>query len=379
LLNFTWWVNRKDPNGRNLFAGGFLGLDNIGVFDRSNPLPTGGHLEQADGTAWMAFYCATMLSMALELAGVDQSYEDIASKFFEHFIAITDAMNGLGGTGLWDDEDGFYYDVLQANGTTVPLRIRSMVGIIPLFAVEILEQHVIDKLPGFKKRMEWFIRHRRDLARHIAYCEADGHPGTDSDDPHDHRLLAIPSRERLERMLRYILDENEVLSPYGVRALSRVHNERPYVFHAGGQEHRVDYVPGESNTGLFGGNSNWRGPIWFPVNYLLVEALERYHHFYGNDLKVECPTGSGNWLNLKQVAGELSRRLVRIFLPDEQGRRPCHGGDPRYADDPHWRDLVLFYEYFHGDTGRGVGASHQTGWTSLVSRFLESIAISPHE
>ncbi len=377
LLNFTWWVNRKDPRGRNLFAGGFLGLDNIGVFDRSQPLPTGGHLEQADGTAWMAFYCATMLSMALELASVDPAYEDIASKFFEHFVAITDAMNGLGGTGLWDEEDGFYYDVLQANGSTVPLRVRSMVGIIPLFAVEILEQHVIDRLPGFKKRMDWFLKHRQDLARHISYCQSDGHDGTDSDDPHDHRLLAIPSRERLERVLRYLLDENEFLSPYGIRALSRVHKDHPYVFNAGGQDHRVDYVPGESTTGLFGGNSNWRGPIWFPVNYLLIEALERYHHFYGNDLKVECPTGSGHWLNLQQVACELAHRLASLFLPDEHGRRPCHGDDRRYADDPHWRELVLFYEYFHGDTGRGVGASHQTGWTSLVSRLLEDVA-RPH-
>lgn len=375
LINFTWWVNRKDPQGRNLFAGGFLGLDNIGVFDRSKPLPTGGHLEQADGTAWMAFYCATMLAIALELAAEDASYEDVASKFFEHFVSITDAMNRLGGMGLWDEEDGFYYDVLNANGTTLPLRIRSMVGIIPLFAVEVLEQDVIDKLPGFKKRMEWFLEHRQDLARHISYCESGAHNGHDHE--HIHRLLAVPSRERLVRVLRYVLDESEFLAPHGVRALSRHHHEHPYQIQAGGTAHRVDYVPGESNTGLFGGNSNWRGPIWFPVNFVLIEALERYHHFYGDTLRVECPTGSGQMMNLRQVAGELASRLVRLFTPDETGRRPCHGDDRRYVDDPHWRDLLLFHEYFHGDTGRGVGASHQTGWTALVSILLHNRVHSP--
>jgi hypothetical protein len=375
LINFTWWVNRKDPQGRNLFAGGFLGLDNIGVFDRSQPLPTGGHLEQADATAWMAFYCATMLSMALELADDDSSYEDIASKFFEHFVAITDAMNHLGGMGLWDEHDGFYYDVLNVNGTTLPLRIRSMVGIIPLFAVEVLEQDIIDALPGFKKRLEWFLKHRQDLARHITYCVSDAHSGHDN--KHAHRLLAVPSRERLKRVLRYVLDESEFLSPYGVRALSRFHLEHPYQLHVGGVEHRVDYVAGESTTGLFGGNSNWRGPVWFPVNFLLVEALERYHHFYGDTLKVECPTGSGAEMNLKEVATEISSRLARLFLPDETGRRPCHGDDRRYASDPHWRDLVLFHEYFHGDSGRGVGASHQTGWTALVANLLSSMADAP--
>ncbi len=368
LINFTWWVNRKDPQGRNLFAGGFLGLDNIGVFDRSQPLPTGGHLEQADGTAWMAFYCVTMLSMALELAADDPSYEDIASKFFEHFVSITDAMNTLGGMGLWDEQDGFYYDVLNVNGTTMPLRIRSMVGIIPLFAVEVLEQDVIDRLPDFKKRLKWFIKHRSDLARHVAYCESDSTPGR------KRRLLAIPSRERLTNVLRYVLDESEFLAPYGVRALSRYHQDHPYQLHVGGTEHRVDYVPGESNTDLFGGNSNWRGPIWFPVNFLLIEALERYHHFYGDSLKVECPTGSGQMMNLKEVASEISSRLTRLFVPDESGGRPCHGADHRYTDDPHWRKLVLFHEYFHGDNGRGVGASHQTGWTALVANLLHDLA-----
>jgi hypothetical protein len=372
LLNFTWWVNRKDPKGRNLFAGGFLGLDNIGVFDRSQALPDGGHLEQADGTAWMAFFCATMLSMAMELATSDPSYEDIASKFFEHFVSITDAMNCLGGMGLWDEEEGFYYDLLNVNGTTLPLRSRSMVGIIPLFAVEVLEQDTVDRLPGFKKRLDWFLRHRQDLARHISYCVSDQCEGHDH--RHSHRLLAVPSRERLLRVLRYVLDESEFLSPFGVRALSGFHREQPYAIHIGGQEHRIEYVPGESNTGLFGGNSNWRGPVWFPVNYLLIEALERYHHFYGDTLKVECPTGSGRMANLKEVADDLAGRLTQLFVPDDRGRRPCHGDESRYADDPHWRDLVLFHEYFHGDNGRGVGASHQTGWTALVANLLESVA-----
>jgi hypothetical protein len=380
LINFTWWVNRKDPHGRNLFAGGFLGLDNIGVFDRSKPLPMGGHLEQADGTAWMAFYCTTMLSIALELASEDPSYEDIASKFFEHFVAITDAMNSLGGMGLWDEEDGFYYDVLNVDGATLPLRIRSMVGIIPLFAVEVLEQDVIDELPGFKKRLEWFLKHRPDLARHVTYCLSDAAAPVvrGSPDPappaHSHRLLAIPSPERLVRVLRYILDENEFLSPYGVRALSQYHQDKPFIMNIDGQQHRVGYVPGESDSGLFGGNSNWRGPIWFPVNYLLIEALERYHHFFGDALRVECPTGSGRLMNLKQVADEITSRLIGLFLPDQSGRRPCHGNQTRYATDPHWKDLLLFHEYFHGDSGRGIGASHQTGWTALVVNLLQNIA-----
>jgi hypothetical protein len=368
LLNFTWWVNRKDVEGNNLFSGGFLGLDNIGVFDRSRPLPTGGHLEQADGTAWMAFYCTTMLSMAIELARDNPACEDLASKFFEHFIAIVDAMNSLGGQGLWDEQDGFYYDQLHLEGATIPLRIRSMVGIIPLFAAENLEADVVDSLPGFSKRMRWFIENRQDLARYISYFESPGDHG------HGHRLLAIPSRERLERVLRYVLDENEFLSPYGVRSLSRYHADHPFILQAGGEEHRVEYTPGESTTGLFGGNSNWRGPVWFPLNYLLIEALDRYHHFYGDTLKVECPTGSGRYLDLAGVARELGRRLTRLFLPDADGRRPCHGDDARFRDDPHWRDYVLFYEYFHGDTGRGVGASHQTGWTALAVRMIENLA-----
>ena len=368
LLNFTWWVNRKDARGCHLFSGGFLGLDNIGVFDRSKPLCNGGDLEQADGTAWMAFYCTTMLSIALELATEDPIYEDIASKFFEHFVGIADAMNCLGGSGLWNEADGFYYDQLMADGRTMPMQIRSMVGIIPLFAVEVLDDEAIQRLTGFRKRMEWFLKYRSDLGRHISYMQRN-----DDGTTHGHRLLAIPSRERLERVLRYLLDENEFLSPYGVRALSRIYQDRPYVVRLCGQEQQVAYVAGESDSGLFGGNSNWRGPIWMPVNYLLIEALERYHHFYGDDLRVECPTGSGKMMNLKQVACEIARRLTSIFLADSSGRRPCHGDDWRYATSPHWRDLVLFYEYFHGDNGRGAGASHQTGWTALVARLLEDL------
>ncbi|MEO8227121.1 MAG: glucosidase [Gemmatimonadota bacterium] len=364
LLNFTWWVNRKDVNGRHLFAGGFLGLDNIGVFDRSRPLPGGGRLEQADGTAWMAFFCSTMLSMALELASADPAYEDMASKFFEHFIAIIDAMNAVGVRGLWHEEDGFYYDELHIGDTEVPLQIRSLVGVIPLFACEVLEQDVIDRLPGFRKRTEWFLANRPDLAGCTSYMKSHGG---------GHRLLAVPSRERLVRVLSHVLDEAEFLSPYGIRSVSRAHLNHPFVLEAEGVTYRVDYEPGEATTRLFGGNSNWRGPVWFPLNYLLIEALERYDHFYGDDLTVEFPTGSGHRLTLGGVARELQARLVSIFLPDGSGARPVHGTERRYADDPHWRDLVLFHEYFHGETGRGLGASHQTGWTALVTGLIEDL------
>jgi hypothetical protein len=368
LLNFTWWVNRKDPEGRNLFAGGFLGLDNIGAFDRSKPLPMGGHLEQADGTGWMAFYCATMLSIALELAREDPAYEDVASKFFEHFIAIADAINTLGGTGLWDEKDGFYYDQLHAGGTIIPIRARSGVGLLPLIACEVLEEAVIDKLPGFKKRMQWFLDNRPDLAASITAMHLkDG-------DGHGHRLLSIPTRERLVRALRYALDEQEFLSPHGVRSLSAVHRDHPYTFDVSGARYEVDYAPGESTTGVFGGNSNWRGPVWLPLNYLLVEALERYDHFYGDTLQVEYPTRSGRQATLGEVAQDLAARLATLFVRDATGRRPCFGDDPRYAGDPHWQDLVLFHEYFHGDTGQGLGASHQTGWTSLAVKFFEECA-----
>ncbi len=368
LLNFTWWVNRKDVSGRNLFSGGFLGLDNIGVFDRSQPLPTGGYLEQADGTAWMAFFCGTMLSIALELASEDPSYEDMASKFFEHFIAITDAMNHFGGTGLWNQEDGFYYDQLQLPSKAVHLKVRSLVGIIPLLAVEVLEDSIIQRLPGFTKRMSWFISQREDLARHISYMthrEVDGKTLS---------LLAIPNEDKLRQILRYILDEDEFFSPYGVRSLSKVHEKHPYVFRTEKQEYRVAYVPGESTTAMFGGNSNWRGPVWFPINYLIIEALERYHHFYGDDFKVECPTGSGNMMNLKEVSREMARRMSAIFLPDQNGKRPCHGDCNLYLNSPEWQELILFHEYFHGDSGKGLGASHQTGWTALVTRCLERLA-----
>jgi hypothetical protein len=377
MLNFTWWVNRKDPTGKNLFAGGFLGLDNIGVFDRNRPLPGGaGHLEQADGTAWMAFYCGTMLSMALELARHRSVYEDIASKFFEHFVAISDAMNTLGGSGLWDETDGFYYDQIFLNDQQHKLRVRSLVGVIPIIAVEVLEDATIDSLPGFKKRLDWFLRYRPDLARHISYMcghadDAAARPSDRTGCPHaGHRLLAIPSRERLASVLRYLLDENEFLSPFGIRSLSRVHHAQPYVFEAGGEQYRVDYTPGESTTGLFGGNSNWRGPIWFPINFLIVEALERYHHYYGDEFKVECPVGSGRMVTLEQAANEIRARLARLFLPDSNGRRPAHAGNRLLEADPHVRDLVLFHEHFHGDTGRGLGASHQTGWTALIATLL---------
>ncbi len=364
LLNFTWWINRKDLDGNHIFAGGFLGLDNIGVFDRSKPLPTGGHLEQADGTAWMAFYSATMLSIALELARENPAYDSLASKFFEHFTAISRAMNTFGGSGLWDDADGFYYDRLHSPSGTQPLRIRSMVGLIPLIACEVLEQDVIDALPKFRKRMEWFLANRPAEAAQIACM--DGRGG-------ERRLLAIPSRERLRRLLGYMLDESEFLSPFGLRSLSRVHRDAPFTLAVDGTTYQVAYDPAESTSGLFGGNSNWRGPVWFPLNYLLIESLERYHHFYGDTFQVECPSGSGVWMTLDQVARELSRRMTRLFLSDD-GRRACHGEDARFASDPHWRDLVLFHEYFHGDTGRGIGASHQTGWTALVLRFLEDHA-----
>jgi hypothetical protein len=368
LIMFTWWVNRKDTEGNHLFSGGFLGLDNIGVFDRSQPLPGGAMLEQADGTAWMAFFCTTMLAMSLELARQDPAYEDVASKFFEHFVAISDAINTLGGTGLWNEEDGFYCDQMLLGGRRVSLPIHSMVGIIPLFAASSLNEEVIfRRLPGFAKRMRWFLRNRQDLARNISFMESPKRP----DDTV--YLLAIPSRERLVRVLRTVLDENEFLSPFGVRSLSRLHREHPFELAVDGEVRRVEYVPGESRDGMFGGNSNWRGPIWFPANYLLIEALERYHHFYHDTLKVECPTGSGQMMSLDEVAAELRRRLASLFLADPQGRRPAHGNDPRFAADPHWKDLVLFYEYFHGDDGRGLGASHQTGWTALASLILNDL------
>ena len=375
LLNFTWWVNQKDVTGKHIFAGGFLGLDNIGVLDRSKRLPSGQVLEQADGTSWMAFYCGTMLNIALELATVDRTYEDIASKFFEHFVRIADAINTVGGDGLWCERDGFYYDQLQAGSRTIPMAVRSIVGLIPLMAVEVLDQETIGRLPGFKKRMDWFMANRQDLSRQITYmaCSSSSSPSVGGWRGSTW-LLAIPSVSRLKRVLGYMLDENEFLSPYGIRSLSAHHREQPFVLRVEGTERWVQYAPGESETSLFGGNSNWRGPIWMPINYLLIEALERYDYFYGDSLQVECPTGSGHMMTLKQVARELASRLCHLLLPEPVGLRPCHGLDLRFAVDPHFKDLVLFHEYFHADTGRGLGASHQTGWTALSTRLIEIAA-----
>ncbi|MFO1458004.1 MAG: glucosidase [Verrucomicrobiota bacterium] len=371
LLNFTWWVNRKDAQGQNLFSGGFLGLDNIGVFDRSHPLPHGGSLQQADATAWMAFYCSTMLAIALELAWdghrVHTAYEDMASKFLEHFVQIAEAMNTLGGTGLWDETDGFYYDEIRLDGSTHLLKTRSLVGLMPLIAVEVFDHEQIERLPGFTRRLRWFAQHRLDSERGVALGYSRSRQKL---------LLSIPTRERLRKVLGYLGHEEEFLSPYGIRSLSRFHEKNPYRLTLDGMEHRVDYAPGESDSALFGGNSNWRGPIWFPVNYLLIEALERYHHFYGPEFTVEYPTGSGRLETLAGIAADLERRLVSLFLPDAAGRRPCHGNDSRFSGDPHWRDLLLFHEYFHADTGRGCGASHQTGWTALVIRFLQDRSLS---
>jgi hypothetical protein len=367
LLNFTWWVNRKDAEGNNVFEGGFLGLDNIGVFDRSQPLPTGGRLAQSDGTSWMAMYCLNMLAISLELSIEDDAYEDLASKFWEHFLFISDAMNHLGDAGLslWDEEDGFYYDVLHLHDRhySMPLKVRSMVGLIPLFAVATIDPDVLDALPAFKRRLYWFIENRPDLTANINCARTPGRG--------ERRLLAIVYRDRLVRVLKYMLDENEFLSPYGIRALSRYHEGVPYVLHVDGADHRVDYEPAESSSGLFGGNSNWRGPIWFPVNYLLIESLQKFHHYYGDDFKVECPTGSGRMMNLWEVSQEISRRLSHIFLRGEDGTRPVFGEYAKMQHDPHFRDHVLFYEYFHGDNGSGVGASHQTGWTGLVAKLLQ--------
>ncbi|HEY2114222.1 MAG TPA: glucosidase [Candidatus Angelobacter sp.] len=370
LLNFTWWVNRKDPEGLNVFQGGFLGLDNIGVFDRSADLPTGGQIEQSDGTSWMAMYSLDMLAIALELAACDATYQDVASKFWEHFIYIARAMNNLGDDGLcmWNENDRFFYDVLHLpDGSRTPLRVRSMVGLIPLYAVQIIEPELLDSMPGFKMRLEWFIENRKDLTEHMACMETAGHK--------QRRLFSITDREQLTRILAVMLDENEFLSPHGIRALSRYHKVHPYMLDVAGINHQVDYEPGESTTGLFGGNSNWRGPIWFPVNFLLIQALRRFHEYYHESFRVECPTGSGRLMNLDEVADEISRRLVSTFQRDPQGRRPVFGANEKFQTDPHWRDYVPFYEYFHGDTGAGVGASHQTGWTALVTKMISELSL----
>jgi hypothetical protein len=366
LLNFTWWVNRRDLYGLNVFQGGFLGLDNIGVFDRSAAWPGGGRLEQSDGTSWMAMYSLNMLAIAMELARTDHAYEDVASKFWEHFLYIAHAMNhhGPDNLQLWDDEDGFYYDVLHLpGGVTLPIKVRSMVGLIPLFAVETLEPEMLERLPGFTRRLEWFVAHRPDLTANVASMVAPGRG--------ERRLLSLVDADRLRRVLHAMLDEREFLSPCGIRALSRAHLEHPYEFPLDGGTHRVEYEPAESTTALFGGNSNWRGPVWFPVNFLLVESLQRFHHYLGDEFRVECPTGSGRQLTLWEVAQELSRRLARIFLRGADGRRPVFGTVEKFQRHPHWRDCLPFHEYFHGDTGAGLGASHQTGWTGLVAKLLQ--------
>ena len=368
MLNFTWWVNRKDTRGSNIFEGGFLGLDNIGLFDRSAPLPTGGYIEQSDGTSWMAMYCLNMLSISMELALHNPVYEDVASKFFEHFLYIASAMNHLGGTGLWDEADGFFYDRLRLpNQPSIPMKVRSLVGLIPLYAVDTLHPGILSKLPGFRRRLEWFIQNRPDLCQDLASMTRRGQS--------ERRILALCQTNRLRRVLSRMLDENEFLSPHGIRSLSRFHRDNPYILNVNGHEHRVDYEPAESTTGLFGGNSNWRGPVWFPVNYLIIESLQKFHHYHGNDFKVEFPTGSGVWMTLDHVAAELSRRLSRLFLRDESGRRPVFGGSEKMQNDPHFRDNVLFYEYFHGDNGAGIGASHQTGWTSLVAKLIQQSGV----
>jgi hypothetical protein len=366
LLNFTWWVNRKDPGGRNVFEGGFLGLDNIGVFDRSAPLPTGGALEQADGTAWMAMFAQDMLEMALELAPDDPIYEDLALKFFEHFLWIAAAMDRIGDNQdeLWDEADGFFYDVLRhLDGRAERLRVRSLVGLQPLCATTVVDAAAFDRFPRLRERFEHFLRTHPELRANIAPIERAGVNGR--------RLLGILNESKLRRVLTYLLDEGEFLGPFGVRALSRYHAEHPYVVGVGGQEFRVDYQPAESTSGLFGGNSNWRGPIWFPVNFMIVRALLQLYAYYGDDFTVECPTGSDRRLTLFEVSRELARRLTSIFLRDEKGRRPVFGGAETFQTDPEWRDHLLFYEYFHGDNGAGLGASHQTGWTGLVARLIQ--------
>jgi hypothetical protein len=368
LLNFTWWVNKKDEEGKNVFQGGFLGLDNISVFDRSKPLPTGGHLDQSDGTAWMGFYCLIMLKIALELARHNPVYQDSASKFFEHFLRIAMAISGRfrHGIGLWDETDGFFYDVLHLpGGQIVPLKVRSLVGLMPLLAVETLDADLVNGMPSFKRRLNWFFENRVYLRDNgdIACIKAPGE--------HSRRLLSILNRDHLVRVLKVMLSEDEFLSEYGIRSLSRYHRQQPYTFHVNGQVHTIGYQPAESESGLFGGNSNWRGPIWFPINYLLIESLQKFHHYYGDGLKVECPTGSGRMMTLWEVAAELSRRLIRLYLRDGEGRRPIYGGAGRFQADPHWRDLILFHEYFHGDNGAGLGASHQTGWTGVLAKLLQ--------
>ena len=367
LLNFTWWVNREDPDGENVFMGGFLGLDNIGVFDRSKALPTGGHIEQADATSWMAVYALDMMAIALELAQHNASYEDIASKFFEHFLYIAYAINEDDWRrGLWDERDGFYYDQLVLDDRREPMRVRSMVGLLPLLAVETLQPQLLERLPAFRRRLEWFMANRPELAENVASLQTEGMQAR--------RLLALLGPARLERILHVMLDEDEFLSPHGIRSVSRYHRAHPLVVEFGGNEFRVDYSPAESTSGLFGGNSNWRGPVWLPLNFLLIEALQNFHFFYGDDYRVEFPTGSGRRATLWEVATDLSQRLIGLFTRDAGGRRAFNGGVEKFQHDPHFRDLILFYEYFHGDDGAGIGASHQTGWTGLVAKLIQQVS-----
>ena len=371
MLNFNWWVNRKDPAGRNVFAGGFLGLDNIGIFDRSAPLPTGGSLEQADGTAWMAFYCQNMLEMALILTDYDSMYEEVAFRFLQHFMWISYAMDRVGEhqDEMWDEQDGFFYDLLRLpDGQAMRLKVRSMVGLLPLCAATVFEGNAVERFPRLIELIALFRKRHPELVSHVAPT-SDGYVGYKG-----RRLLSVLNKNKLERVLAYLLDENEFLGPHGIRSLSRYHLEHPFVLHVGGHEYKVQYLPGESNTGMFGGNSNWRGPVWFPVNVILIRGLLNLSSFYGDDFKVQCPTGSGRYMTLFEVAEELSRRLTGTFLRDANGRRPVYGGTPKFQNDPHWRDLILFYEYFQGDNGAGLGASHQTGWTGLTAALLDLFA-----
>ncbi len=366
LLNFTWWVNRKDTEGNNIFQGGFLGLDNIGIFDRSAPLPMGGHIDQADGTSWMASYCLTMLKISLELANENPVYQDSASKFLEHFLRVANAMTDIGGDGisLWDEEDGFFYDTLHLpDGSLVPLKVRSLVGLIPLIAIDTIEPEILEKMPDFKRRLGWFVRNRPHLSGNMARIDVEG--------VGDRRLAALVNKERLKRILNYMLDENEFLSPYGIRSISKHHQQSPFTIDSNGKKYTIGYEPGESHNEMFGGNSNWRGPIWFPINYLLIEALQKFHHYYGDEFKVEYPTYSGNYLTLNEVASDLSRRLNSIFLKDTEGRRAFYGKNKLFEEDPHFQKLILFNEYFHGDSGQGLGANHQTGWTALTAKLLQ--------
>jgi hypothetical protein len=366
MLNFSWWVNRKDRFGNNLFEGGFLGLDNIGVFDRSSPLPTGGSLQQADGTAWVCMFAQNMLEMAVELTAHNPSYEDMAVKFAEHFMWIAVAMNQMGPEGMWDEEDGFYYDMLRLpDGSTKRLKVRSMVGLLPLCATTIIEQWQRERVPRVSRVLQERMRRMPGL-RNGVHTSEPGHRGFAGRD-----IAALVNEDRLRRILTRVLDEKEFLGPYGVRALSRYHEDHPYIVHVDGQEYKVKYLPAESDNGMFGGNSNWRGPVWMPMNVLLIRALLQFYLYYGGNFKIECPTGSGNLMNLFEVARDISDRLTRMFLRDKSGRRPVFGGTEKFQTDPQWKDYVLFYEYFHGDNGAGLGASHQTGWTGLVAMLIE--------